>query len=60
MKTMILDTREVNRKKMRNRSNQLLNIMIGLVVVLILVVGTYIIIGNNDDEEKRAFGTRRA
>ena len=39
----------VNRKKMRNRSNQLLNIMIGLVVVLILVVGTYIIVGNNDD-----------
>lgn len=42
----------VNRKKMRNRSNRLLNIMIGLVVLLILIVGTSIIVGNNDDEGK--------
>ena len=44
----------VNRKKMRNKSNQLLNIMIGLVVVLILIVGASIIIGNNDDDGKES------
>lgn len=44
----------VNRKKMRNRSNRLLNIMIGLVVLLILIVGASIIIGNNDDEKESA------
>lgn len=42
----------VNRKKMRNRSNRLLNIMIGLVVLLILIVGASIIVGNNDDDGK--------
>ncbi|MCG7345062.1 YrrS family protein [Sporosarcina sp. ACRSL] len=42
----------VNRKKMRNRSNQLLNIMIGLVVLLIIIVGASIITGNNDKDEK--------
>lgn len=44
----------VNRKKMRNKSNQLLNIMIGLVVVLIIIVGASIIIGNNDDDGKES------
>lgn len=43
----------VNRKKMRNRSNRLLNIMIGLVVLLILIVGTSIIVGNNDDGKEK-------
>ncbi|MCM3637337.1 DUF1510 family protein [Sporosarcina luteola] len=42
----------VNRKKMRNRSNRLLNSMIGLVILLILIVGASIITGNNDDEGK--------
>ena len=42
----------INRKKIRNRSNQLLNIMIGLVVALILIVGASIIIGNNESDEK--------
>lgn len=44
----------VNRKKMRSRSNQLLNIMIGLVVLLIIIVGASIIVGNNDDEAKES------
>lgn len=44
----------VNRKKMRNRSNQLLNIMIGLVVLLILIVGASIIVGNSDDDGKES------
>lgn len=44
----------VNRKKMRNKSNQLLNIMIGLVVMLIIIVGASIIIGNNDDDGKES------
>ncbi|MCM3743425.1 DUF1510 family protein [Sporosarcina luteola] len=42
----------VNRKKMRNRSNRLLNSMIGLVILLILIVGASIITGNKDDEGK--------
>ncbi|MFS0689812.1 DUF1510 family protein [Sporosarcina sp. 179-K 8C2 HS] len=44
----------VNRKKMRNKSNQLLNIMIGLVVVLIIIVGASIIVGNKDDVVKES------
>ncbi|MFC5604014.1 YrrS family protein [Sporosarcina koreensis] len=44
----------VNRKKMRNRSNQLLNIMIGLVVLLIIIVGASIIVGNNGDDGKES------
>lgn len=47
----------VNRKKMRSRSNQLLNVMIGLVILLIIIVGASIILGNNDDGGKdRAAG----
>ncbi|WP_432358480.1 DUF1510 family protein [Sporosarcina sp. UB5] len=42
----------INRKKMRNRSNQLLNMMIGLVVVLIIIVGASIIFGGNGEEAK--------
>lgn len=44
----------VNRKKMRNRSNRLLNIMIGLVVLLILIVGASIIVGNDNDGKENA------
>lgn len=44
----------VNRKKGRNRSNTLLNIMIGLVVLLIIIVGASIIVGNSDDDGKES------
>lgn len=42
----------MNRKKRRNKGNQLLNIMIGLVVVSILIVGAFIIIGGKNDDGK--------
>lgn len=43
----------IGRKKRKNRGNQLLNIMIGLVVVLILIVGANIIMGSNDDKKNQ-------
>ncbi|MDW0117421.1 YrrS family protein [Sporosarcina thermotolerans] len=41
-----------SRKKRKNRGNQLLNIMIGLVVVLIVIVGANIFIGSKNDDSK--------
>ncbi|WP_339250686.1 DUF1510 family protein [Sporosarcina sp. FSL W8-0480] len=41
----------IGRKKRKNRGNQLLNIMIGLVVVLIVIVGANIFMSSNDDKK---------
>lgn len=41
----------VSRKKGRNRSDNILNILIGVVVVLIAITATIIFLGNNDDEQ---------
>lgn len=40
----------INRKRRTSKSNQLLNVLIGLVVLLIIVVGAFIIIGPKDDK----------
>ncbi|MDN4607089.1 YrrS family protein [Sporosarcina highlanderae] len=42
----------MHRKKRKNRGNQLLNSMIGLVVILILIVGFNIFTNSKDDEGK--------
>lgn len=41
----------INRKRRTSKSNQLLNVLIGLVVLLIIVVGAFIIIGPKDDKD---------
>lgn len=46
------DFSRMHRKKRHNKSNRLLNIMIGIVVVLILIVGATIIIGGQDKDEQ--------
>ncbi|QTD41629.1 YrrS family protein [Sporosarcina sp. Te-1] len=47
------DFSRVNRKRNKNRSNLILNGLIGLVIVLIIIVGASIVIGNKDETKEK-------
>ncbi|MBB4825796.1 cytoskeletal protein RodZ [Sporosarcina luteola] len=47
------DFSRVNRKRNKNRSNLILNGLIGLVIVLIIIVGATIVFGNKDKTEEK-------
>ena len=44
------DFSRTGRKKKRNRSNRLLNLLIGIVVVLIVIVSASIFLRNDDEK----------